>query len=81
MKAQHQKVRNISYEVSSILCYYQYFLSCLSTEAESRFSVRSNMHYGGHNSNNKALHFAPLCSACVRMSEGPSILINISTVL
>lgn len=35
MKTQHQKVRDISYEVLSVLCYYQYFLSCLSTEAEN----------------------------------------------
>lgn len=38
------------------------------------------MHYEGHNSNNKALHFDPLCSARIRMSEGSSILINISTL-
>lgn len=35
MKAEYQKVRDISYEVLNILYYYQYFLSCLSTEAEN----------------------------------------------
>jgi len=39
------------------------------------------MHYGGHNSNNKALQFAPQCSARIRMSEVSSVLINISRVL
>lgn len=39
------------------------------------------MHYEGHSSNNKALHFALLCSARIRMSEGSRVLINISTVL
>jgi len=35
MKALHKKVRDISYEVLSILYYYQCFLSYLSTEAEN----------------------------------------------
>lgn len=39
------------------------------------------MHYEGHNSNNKALHFVPLCFVRIRMSEGSSVLINISTFL
>lgn len=39
------------------------------------------MHYEGHSSNNKALHFALLCSTRIRMSEGSGVLINISTVL
>lgn len=81
MKVQHQKVRDISYEILNILYYYQYFLSCLSTESENWFSVRSNIHYEGHSSNNKALHFALLCSTRIRMSEGSRVLINISTIL
>lgn len=39
------------------------------------------MHYEGHSSNKKALHFALLCSTRIRMSEGSGVLINISTVL